>query len=674
MMRRFYTTILGLGLATPVFAGGFTYVKSIDTSPTINDLGAQLKDIAVDASGNLHMTTFFGTDGNNYVFKVTDPMGAATVTKLTNDAYPTDNGAGICFDKNGKFYVSVQSTGVILRYNADGTADTTWGTGGSLTVPAPRQISYTGDASHKLLVTQFGTPYVVYTVDCATGEISAATATTYGDPGDNGGQVNELFSGHVYDPATLTIYGNAQCDLSRITGADINDLNTFTDAAILTRHACVNVSNQGIAFDSASGLIAYTAILNSRAAPPYNAQVCVYNVATGYEIPVGAQVPGYPDYIDNFAGAAFLRAGGNLYLAAESSRDQKIQIFRYDAPFPARKWSWLKKIDALPGIPGGGRIKDVAADSAGNLYFTSFYMPCYIQKVSNPLDASPVITQFSVDELASSSGNVLSVDGQGNVYFCYQGADGASSYITKYDSSGALAPGFGTGGKLSPVICGGAAVRPRSIALTGTGKLFVCVFGTPYSMGIIDAATGADGGPIVSTFGDNTDVGIVNQGQVFQSAAYDAVNNAIYGNAQLDLVKMTGANATLNDLTSYNVVAGASLHRFPMTAAGPGGSDNLQLRIDPTGQWLAYSGFVDMRTGGDNYNRQMFVIVRNIATGNEEWVGNYIGRDGYINFGACPCFFKVGSTQYLAATNHYGASIEIFQYDPAAGVGEWGLY
>jgi hypothetical protein len=190
-------------------------------------------------------------------------------------------------------------------------------------------------------------------------------------------------------------------------------------------------------------------------------------------------------------------------------------------------------------------------------------------------------------------------------------------------------------------------------------------------MGVIDAITGADGGPTTSTLGDNDDNGVVAENQVFQAAAYDAANNAIYGNSMCDLIKMTGSGATLSDLNGYNQVTAASLRRYPMS----GGLDNINVRIDPTGRWLAYTAFQDWRTGGPT-TKPTYVAVRELGDGSEELVGGYAGQPDVVDVGGAPTFFKVGATQYLAVTSYYGNSIQVFSHNgsPAASVGEWSLY
>ncbi len=74
------TVLCALNYAT--FAGGFSYEKSIDVSAVVPS-GAQLKAIAADSLGNVYFTTF--QSSSNYIYKITDPAGSASVAVFNQD-------------------------------------------------------------------------------------------------------------------------------------------------------------------------------------------------------------------------------------------------------------------------------------------------------------------------------------------------------------------------------------------------------------------------------------------------------------------------------------------------------------------------------------------------------------------------------------------------------------
>lgn len=682
------TVLCALNYAT--FAGGFSYEKSIDVSAVVPS-GAQLKAIAADSLGNVYFTTF--QSSSNYIYKITDPAGSASVAVFNQDgAFFNTDAACLAVDTSGNVYLSGYSAtdgsdAFIRKYRSDGTLDPTFGNNGVVSPVVigganvrPRALAYVPSAN-VLLVSIFGSPYTLGTIDCATGAGSATTIQTKGDQDDKASTAfgNDIFMGVAYDPVAQAIYGNAQCDLMKVTASgtpDLGNLSSFDTFQALTLHGRQNYSTHGLAFDPTTRLVAYTAM---RCSDTSSGQMLgVYDLNTATEILVGA-APGKPGFINGGGAPAFVRSGSTLYLAALSALDRKVHLYRYSPPMPAPKWEWVTTVDVSSAIPTGGKIKSLAADANGNLYFTTFYGTGnihYIKKVANPL-GTPVITQFNSDEAyASNSGADVTVDNDGNVYLCYQGADGASSWIKKYDSSGNLVTSFGTNGKLQPVVIGGVQVRPRSISYTPAegGRLIVTAFSAaPYYMGTILASTGADGGPMRTMLGDSNDDGVVAENELWMGTAYVASQNAIYGNAMGDLLKFTGTAATLSNMTTFDTLVPVSLHRRLFT-------DNINLKADPLGRWLAYTAIRDSYLSAGSADDRMLIGVYDLATGEEELVGSYANALtsppylGYIKYGGNPAFFQSGGQDYLAVTSHYTNAIEIFRYNPQAGVDAWSLY
>ena len=66
--------------------------------------------------------------------------------------------------------------------------------------------------------------------------------------------------------------------------------------------------------------------------------------------------------------------------------------------------------------------------------------------------AFTAVDNVSLEIQKGGSGNVVTVDENNNVYYCYQGADAATSYIKKYNSSGVLVSGFAAGGTIDAIL------------------------------------------------------------------------------------------------------------------------------------------------------------------------------------------------------------------------------
>jgi hypothetical protein len=209
----------------------------------------------------------------------------------------------------------------------------------------------------------------------------------------------------------------------------------------------------------------------------------------------------------------------------------------------------------------------------------------------------------------------------------------------------------------------------------GSGRLLVTPFSAvPYVLGTIYASDGSDGGVNTTCIGDSNDDGVVNNDELWMGHYYHEASNTIYGNAMGDLIKRTGAGATLSDLSTFNTVTPVSLHRRIFT-------DNINLKADPLNRWIAYTAFRDAYATVGTVNDRLLIAVYDLATGKEELVGSYPNAnpapgpyDGYIRFGGNPAFLRISGTDYLAVTSHYTNSIEIFRYNPAAEVADWTLY
>lgn len=664
-------------LALPAFPAGISLVKTIDLGTNVPGGSGGVKDIAADASGNLYYTTYFGVTDHT-IRKITNPLGAETVADWSvGPTYPTSNGSYLAIDAAGNVYLTGYTSvadAFVRKYKSDGTLDATFGVGGVVSPiqiggvdHRPRAIFHTGAPDNKLVVASFKTaPLQLFTVDASTGALGATVVDTPGDPTENGlNNGNDIWSGIAYDPATKTLYGNAQCDLVTLTGASstLNDLTTFNTRTFLTRHGRRNTDDNDLAFDAASGLIAYS--VRQNAVSLQDQRVALYEIATGRETVVG-DIPGTDNNISGYTGLAFFRSSGNLYLAATGSASKAIKIFLVDTtPAPAPSWTWEKRVDISSVLPTGARAKNIDTDSVGNIFFGAFYAPSQIYKLTDPAGSASVAV-WQTDSHPSTSANVVTIDEGNNLYYASQGADAASSYIKKYNSSGSLVASFGTGGTLSPVVVNGVQVRPRSIAYAG-GRLIVTPFtGAPEQIGTVDALTGADGGVAIDAPGNKADTATVGGTELWQGATYDSAANAIYGNAMGTLVKLTGASATFANLASFNTVT-------PVVVVKRTSSDQYWLKKDPTSRWIAFSSFRE-------YSGTPTVFVTKTAiyepsTGKVEFVGGPppVG-DGTINENGAPAFFTVGATQYLATLSQRDSAIDLWKYVGPASVNDWSMY
>jgi hypothetical protein len=182
--------------------------------------------------------------------------------------------------------------------------------------------------------------------------------------------------------------------------------------------------------------------------------------------------------------------------------------------------------------------------------------------------------------------------------------------------------------------------RPRAIAVTGSpsNKILVSMFMTPYSLGAVDALTGADGGAIITTYGDADGDGNADNAEMFQGIAYSDSENAIYGNAMADLVKLTGASANLNDLTTFDTSTMLTNHTRI-------NNSSLGLRLLDSRGWVAYTALI----GTANAYQ---IGIYNVGSALEEFAGNAAGEDGYINSGGDCCIFEFGDSVYVAAVSY----------------------
>ncbi len=664
-------------LALPAFPAGITLVNTIDVTANVPTGSGGVKDIAADASGNLYYTTYFGVPDHT-IRKVTNPLGAATVADWSVGAtYPTSSGSYMAVDPAGNVYLTGYTTtadAFIRKYKSDGTLDTAFGVNGVVSPinvggvdMRPRAIFYVGAPDNKLVVMSFkAAPLQLFTVDAVTGALGASVIATPGDPTETGLDTgNDMWGGIAYDPASKVLYGNSQCDLVTLTGpsASLGDLSTFSTTSFLTRHGRRNTDDNDLAYDATSGLIAYT--VRQNASGIQDMRIALYEIATGRETIVG-DIPGTVNNMSGYTGLAFFRSGGNLYLAATGNLSKAIKIFQVDTtPAPAPTWTWEKRIDITSVIPAGARAKNIDVDTAGNIFFGAYYQPSQIYKLTDPL-GTPSVAVWQTDTHQSSSGNVVTVDENNNVYYCYQGADAASSYIKKYNSSGVLVSGFAAGGTLSPVIINGVQVRPRSIAYA-SGKLFVTPFASiPEYLGVIDATTGADGGPTVPTPGNRSDAASVTSTEMWMGVTYDAGTNAIYGNAMGSIFKATGTAASLTNLATFDTTT-------PLLIVKRTSSDNYWIKRDPTGRWLAFPSYREWSGTPTNYTVKTGIL--ELSSGKIEFVGGAPGSASNIDENGAAAFIKAGATQYLATLSQRDNAIDIWKYvGGPAGVDEWCMY
>ena len=307
------------------------------------------------------------------------------------------------------------------------------------------------------------------------------------------------------------------------------------------------------------------------------------------------------------------------------------------------QWTLDKVIDCSAAAPTGTRLKDVQADSSGSLYVTTYFGSSgRIWKIANPItETTPSVVGWEspAANYPSSNAAMLAIDATGNVFLAMDTNDAGTSWVKKYKLDGALDTTFGSSGTLSPVVIDGENRRPRAIGYADAegGKLLISCFMTPYSVGVVDAHTGADGGAILSTLGDTNDDDTAAENDMWNGLAYDPVANAIYGNAQADLMMATGDSATLSDLSTFT--SQTMLHGHTRVNNSSNGLGFLQS-----------DGLVAYTAASDNVQ----IGVHNIYLGTEEV---FLGGTQYG--GACT-LFEEGGTLYVALVNYYGNAVNVF--------------
>ena len=677
IMRKLALCAALAAFTLPAFSMDISLVKTIDLSAHTPSGTGAVKDVIADVNGNLFYTTFFG-DPDHTIRKITDPLGVATVTDpwSIGATYLTSSGSYLATDGAGNIYLSNYTTvadAFVRKYKPDGTLDAAFGSGGVVGPIAiggvdhrPRAITYTGATTNKIVAMSFkAAPYQLFSLDATTGALDANVVATPGDPTETGLNTgNDIWGGIAYDSTANALYGNSQGDLVKLTGASasLTNLSTFDTTTFLTRHGRRNTDDNNLAFDATSGIIAYSARQNATVLQ--DQRYALYEIATGRETLVG-DVPGQPNNISGYTALALFRTAGNLYLVAPAAEGKALKIFEVNTtPAPAPSWVWDKRIDISSVIPSSARAKNLDADTAGNLYFSGYYAPTQIYKITAPAGAATVAV-WQTDTIASSNNNVVTLDDSNNVYIGYQGADAATSYIKKYNSAGTLVTGFGTAGTLSPVVINVAGVRPRSIAYTN-GKLLVTPFtGTPEQIGVVDAITGADGGVLIDSPGNRNDTATLASTDLWQGAVYDAPSQSLFGNAMGSLIKITGAAPTLANLTTFDTPEAVVLNKRTS-------SDNYWLKSDPTGRWIAFSSYREYTGTPINYTVKTGIF--ELATGKTEYVGGEPGANGNIDENGSPVFITSGATQYLATLSQRDNAVDLWRFDGPAGVNDWSIY
>jgi len=333
--------------------------------------------------------------------------------------------------------------------------------------------------------------------------------------------------------------------------------------------------------------------------------------------------------------------------------------------FASAEWTWVKSIDCSNAVTDGGRLKDIQADSSGSLYFTTYFGSATrrIWKIANPItETTPTLAAFETPaaDYNSSNAATLAINATGDVFLAMDTNDTATAWIKKYKSDGTLDTTFGSSGTLSPVVLNGTNHRPRSICFadSGSGKLLVATFSWPYYIGAVDALTGADGGALLATVGDSDDNGTATDIEVWNGLAYDPVENAIYGNAQADLMKATGTSASLSDLSTFDSITMLQSNTRLNTSANG-------LCFLPSENLIAYTALQGTASAIE-------IGVYSILTELQDMAGEPAGYDGYINSGGACTLFTQGSSVYVAVVSYYSNTLEIFA--DTSAVDNWSRY
>ncbi|MDK2971768.1 MAG: hypothetical protein PWP23_1523 [Candidatus Sumerlaeota bacterium] len=324
------------------------------------------------------------------------------------------------------------------------------------------------------------------------------------------------------------------------------------------------------------------------------------------------------------------------------------------------QWTYEKHIDLSGQI--NGSLLSIASDSNGDLYLTTYFgtgdRPVY--KVSDPLGATPVLSDFATPGYTSSNGSDLSVDSSDNVWLCHDTNSEATSFIKKMTPAGTLDAAFASAGTVSPVVFNVAGTptnrRPRSITYVEGGKLLVFSWGNPMLLQVLDASTGA---PI----GDAIDVGVgTGISDSMHDMVYDASTNAITGSLRGNLFQITSSNAsaTLANLPDYSIFTKLAGDDFPAGNSNSGGT------WDPTENLYA---FTSSKTVPGSVT-----VVDLDDTGNQTVIGPAVSESGHLgNAGDCT-FFRSGGELYLAINCETLGDIAIYSFNAQASVTDWVLY
>ncbi len=474
--------------------------------------------VAVDSSNNLYIAD----QQNDRIRKVDASTGAiSTVAGDGTRGYGGDGGpaaaaqfdgpSGVAVDSAGNIYIADTFNQRIRRVDASGNVSTVAGTGIRSIDPAgrlatathlsdPNDVAVDGRGNLYIAVTL---SFLVYKVDASTGIISTVAGTgTSGYNGDGGAGTAARISrprgvavdraGNIYiadannhrirkvdaSGAISTVVGDG-------TGGYSGDGGAATAAQLFLPY--------GVAADSAGNL--YVADRGNHRIRKVDASGAISTVAGTSNIGDGEAAPAAQLALPQEVTAD---SAGNLYVADTwNNRIRKVDASTGIISTVAGDGTYGYSGDG--GAASSAQLalpRDVAADSAGNLYVADTRNN-RIRKVDASTGVISTVAGsgtygYSGDGGPAVSANLrfpygLDVDGSGNIYF----VDRYSFRIRKVDTAGVITTVAGGG---TTVGGGGAATAARlfeiqDVAVDSAGNFYIAA-NASHSIRKVDASTG----------------------------------------------------------------------------------------------------------------------------------------------------------------------------------------
>jgi len=430
------STLAGNGNATTFFYNGD---GSSAAAASLNSPSA----VAVDSAGNVYIAD----TGDNLIRKVVKATGIITTVVVKVNGVTVDRPAGVALDPSGNLFI-VDGSGLIWKVVT--------GTGAVTIVAGNGMDGFSGD----------GGPATSAIFDLPTGLAVDSSGNIY--VADNGnGRIRQIA---VATGIITTVAGNGMVGFSGDGGAATNA--SFFNPV-------------GVATDSSGNL--YIVDLGNQCIRKVTAATGVITtiVGDGLGLYGGDGGPATSAYLASPRGVA-LDVSGNLYIADyEGERIRQVAAATDIIETVAGNGTYADTGDGGAATSAGlFQPSGVAADSAGNLYFSEYYG----NRVRKVAAATGIITtvagngkpSFSGDGGLATSASLslpfdVTVDGAGNLYI----ADFGNNRIRKVAASTGIITTFAGNGAVGFSGDGGAAAsaslnEPYSVAVDASANLLLC--------------------------------------------------------------------------------------------------------------------------------------------------------------------------------------------------------